>query len=257
VIALTTPYLWYATRATGFVTLALFTIVVALGTLVATRVGGTKVGRFEVAELHRSASIVAMVFLALHVATTALDSFVPTGWLSVVVPGASHYRTLAVALGAVAFDLTLAVWVSSLLKSRIRPQSWRFIHWFSWVAFSSAVVHALLAGTDAHRGLGLAGVAACALAVAAAGVVRVVRRPARAGGRTALSPIAPAPRPRGPHTPKDPRAARPASTPHSPAPGTRAGAARPGAARANDPHGRPGPGSSLPRASRPPTRKGR
>ena len=63
VIALTSPYLWYTSRATGIVALALFTAVVALGTIVTTRVGGKKVGRFEFNELHRSLSIVAVVFL--------------------------------------------------------------------------------------------------------------------------------------------------------------------------------------------------
>jgi predicted ferric reductase len=191
-MALTTPYLWYITRATGFVTLILFTLVVALGTLVANRVGGTFVGRFEINELHRSASIVAMVFLVLHILTTVLDSFAPTGWLSPIIPFASDYRRVGVTLGAVAFDLILAVWVSSLLRVRVKNESWRFIHWFSWVAFASAILHAYLTGTDARDGVGLAIVAACALVVLVAALLRYLGRPARAAGRTALSPISPA-----------------------------------------------------------------
>jgi len=45
VIALTTPYLWYTTRATGIVAMLLFTAVVALGTF-----GGQSRRR----DLHRS-----------------------------------------------------------------------------------------------------------------------------------------------------------------------------------------------------------
>ena len=118
-IAFTSPYLWYTTRATGLVALVLFTLVVCLGTFVSNRVGGTNVGRFELNELHRSISMVAMAFLVVHILTTIVDSYVPTGWLSAVVPMTSHYERLDVALGAVAFDLILAVWVSSLMKSRI------------------------------------------------------------------------------------------------------------------------------------------
>ena len=59
--ALTTPYLWYSTRATGIVALSLLTLVVFLGTFVANRIGGTIVGRFEINELHRSLSIVAVI----------------------------------------------------------------------------------------------------------------------------------------------------------------------------------------------------
>ena len=241
-IALTTPYLWYTTRATGMVTLILFTLVVSLGTLVANRVGGTVVGRFEINELHRSVSIVAMVFLVLHITTTVVDSFAPTGWLSAIIPFASEYRRVGVAIGAVAFDLILAVWISSLLKVRMKNESWRFIHWFSWLAFASAILHAYLTGTDTKNGVGLGVVGACAVCVIIASLWRYLARPARAAGRTALSPLAatkgpasasaavksghasassPSAFPRSPDTRAKSRHASPntpSSFPHSPAP---------------------------------------
>jgi sulfoxide reductase heme-binding subunit YedZ len=192
ILAFTSPYLWYTTRATGLMALVLFTIVVCLGTFVSNRVGGKKIGRFEFNELHRSVSLVAMAFLVVHIVTTVVDSYVPTGWLSTVVPMTSRYERLNVALGTVAFDLMLCVWVSSLMKSRIANSSWRFIHWFSWLAFVAAIVHSFLTGTDARSGIGLALVAACAAAVFVTAIWRYVRRPTRASGRTALSPIAPA-----------------------------------------------------------------
>ena len=85
-IAFTSPYFWYTTRATGLVALVLFTIVVCLGAFVSNRVGGSAVGRFELNELHRSVSMVAMAFLVLHIVTTVVDSYVPTGWLSTIIP---------------------------------------------------------------------------------------------------------------------------------------------------------------------------
>jgi methionine sulfoxide reductase heme-binding subunit len=190
VIALTSPYLWYTTRATALVTLVLFTLVVALGTFVATRVGGTYIGRFEVNELHRSMSMVAIVFLGFHVTSTVIDSYVPTGVISIFVPMTSIYKRVPIALGAVALDLILAVWISSLLKVRIANTTWRFIHWFSWLGFATSVVHAFLSGTDARHGWGLILVAACSALVAASGIWRFFGRPTRAAGRTALSPLA-------------------------------------------------------------------
>jgi sulfoxide reductase heme-binding subunit YedZ len=190
VIAFTSPYLWYTTRATGIVALVLFTLVVALGTLVANRIGGTMVGRFELNELHRSISIVAMVFLVIHILTTIVDSYVSTGLISVFVPLTSSYKRVAVALGAVAFDLIVAVWVSSLLKVRIANSSWRYIHWFSWLAFTAAIVHSYLTGTDTRDGAGLVLVILCATTVLVAALWRYFARPTRASGRTALSPLA-------------------------------------------------------------------
>ncbi|MGC1418487.1 MAG: ferric reductase-like transmembrane domain-containing protein, partial [Acidimicrobiales bacterium] len=171
-ISLTSPYLWYTTRATGLVALVLFTLVVTLGTLVANRIGGTVVGRFELNELHRSLSVVAMVFLVLHILTTVADSYVSTGIISAVVPFTSSYKDVAVTVGAVGFDLILAVWVSSLLKVRIKNQSWRFIHWFSWLAFTAAIVHSYLIGTDTRKGAGLILVGLCALSVVVAALWR-------------------------------------------------------------------------------------
>jgi sulfoxide reductase heme-binding subunit YedZ len=195
VIALTTAYLWYTTRATGIVAMLLFTAVVALGTLVANRVGGTFIGRFEVNEVHRSLSMVAVVFLVIHIITTVLDSFVSTGLISAVIPMTSAYKRVPVALGAVAFDLILAVWISSLLKLRIKNQTWRFIHWFSWLAFAISLVHGYLTGTDVHKGIGMLVVIGCAGVVALAAVWRFLGRPTRAAGRTALSPLATPPIP--------------------------------------------------------------
>lgn len=189
-IALTSPYLWYASRATGLVTLALFSAVVTLGTLVANRAGGRRVGRFELNEIHRSLSLVAMIFLAVHVVTTVVDTYAPTGWISAVVPFASRYDRLGVAIGAVALDLMGAVWLSSLLRGRIRQRSWRFVHWFSWLAFAAALTHTLLIGADTKDGLGLAFLVACTGLVAAAALWRVLGRPPRAKGGTALSPLA-------------------------------------------------------------------
>ena len=188
-IAFASPYFWYITRGTGIVALLLLTLVVTLGTLVANRIGGTFVGRFELNELHRSVSMVAMLFLILHILTTVIDSYVSTGLISAFVPMTSAYKTVPIAIGAVGFDLLLCVWISSLLKVRIKNESWRFIHWFSWLAYASAIIHSYMSGSDAHSGAGLVLVAGCAGIVLCVALWRYFARPERAAGRTALSPI--------------------------------------------------------------------
>jgi predicted ferric reductase len=213
VIALTTPYLWYATRATGIAAMLLFTLVVCLGALVTTRAGGTFIGRFEVNEIHRSISFSAIVFLIIHIVTTILDTFVSTGPISAVVPFTSSYKTLPVSLGTVAFDLIVAVWISSLMKVRIKNVTWRFIHWFSWLAWVTSLVHAYTTGTDARHGIVFVALIASTLAGVAAALWRIFARPARAAGRTALSPLAHAPtqsrKSNPPHFPRVPTAGRP------------------------------------------------
>ena len=115
-IALTSPLVWYSTRATGTVALVLLTAAMVLGILTAVRAGSTALPRFAVSDLHRRVSLVAGIFVLLHVATAVVDTFVPLGWPSLVVPFTSHYRPFWVGTGTIAFDLLVAVTATSLLR---------------------------------------------------------------------------------------------------------------------------------------------
>ena len=68
------PGLWYATRATGLVALLLLTVSVLLGILTAGRFASGNWPRFLSQGLHRNVSLLVLVFLALHVGTTVLDT---------------------------------------------------------------------------------------------------------------------------------------------------------------------------------------
>jgi hypothetical protein len=113
------------------------------------------------------------VFLSVHIGTTVLDGFAPIRLLDAVVPFVSAYRPIWLGLGAVAFDLLLALTVTSLLRGRIGYRSWRVLHWLAYVSWPVALVHALGTGSDA-RVPWLQGLAVAAtLCVAAAILVRV------------------------------------------------------------------------------------
>ena len=75
--------------------------------------------RFALAALHRNLSLLAVVFLAVHVVTTLADSYAPIALKDVFVPFLSSYRPLWLGLGAVACDLLLALIVTSLLRVRL------------------------------------------------------------------------------------------------------------------------------------------
>ena len=188
-IDLTSPYLWYISRATGSVSLVLLTLVVVLGILIANRVGGKAVGRFEISELHRMVSMSAVIFIALHVVATVIDSYVPTGLISSVVPMSSSYRRIPVAVGAVALDLLIAVWVTSLVQEKMRNVTWRLIHWLSYPMYAAAVLHGFLTGSDSHQRWWLLLTGISCLVFLGALTWRWWQRPSRADGRTALSPL--------------------------------------------------------------------
>ena len=71
--------LWYATRGTGVVALLLLTAVVALGIAGTARFETERWPRVMTAALHRYLSLLAVAFVAVHVATAVLDPYAPIG----------------------------------------------------------------------------------------------------------------------------------------------------------------------------------
>jgi DMSO/TMAO reductase YedYZ heme-binding membrane subunit len=173
--------MWYLTRATGAVSLLLLTGVVLLGLAGAMRWASARWPRFVTQGLHKNLSLMAVAFIAVHVATTVIDGFAPIRWIDVVVPFVSAYRPLWLGLGALSFDLFLALIVTSLLRARLGFRTWRAVHWLAYACWPVAVVHSLGTGTDTGEPWMLALVAICVGSVLAAAVWRVGRDPARRG----------------------------------------------------------------------------
>jgi hypothetical protein len=86
----------------------------------------------------------------LHVITTVADGYAPISFLNAVLPFTSSYRPVWLGLGAVAFDLLLALTITSLLRARIGYGRWRALHWLAYASWPIALVHGLGTGTDAR-----------------------------------------------------------------------------------------------------------
>jgi len=164
---------WYLTRGTGVVALVLLTAVTVLGILNAVRWAPRGTPRFVLQRVHRNVSLVAVVFIVIHVATAVIDGFAPIRWIDAVVPFRSAYRPIWLGLGAVAFDLLLAVIVTSLLRARLGYHAWRAVHWTAYGLWAVAVFHGLGIGSDAKQVWMLALVVLCLAAVAGAVIWRV------------------------------------------------------------------------------------
>ncbi len=176
--------LWYATRASGLVALLLLTLVVLLGILGVLRFGSRSGQRFAVAALHRNISLVTVAFLAVHITSSVVDTFVEIDWPDAVIPFGSAYRPVWLGLGAAAFDLLVALIVTSLLRPRISQRLWRRVHWAAYAMWPLALAHSLGTGTDSGGGWSLALVLGCLGVVLVAAAARLV------AGRAAASPDA-------------------------------------------------------------------
>jgi methionine sulfoxide reductase heme-binding subunit len=188
---------WYLTRGTGVVALLLLTTSLVLGILTSVRFRTARWPRFVTAGLHRNLTLLSICFVAVHVLTTLADGYAPIGLKDAVIPFASPYRPIWLGLGAVAFDLLLALVATSLLRARIGYRLWRRVHWLAYASWPVALVHALGTGSDARIGwmqaVGFGALAAVVLAT----LSRVgLQRGGPVGGRAAgalavlLAPIA-------------------------------------------------------------------
>ena len=174
---------WYVTRSTGVMALILLTGAVVLGVLDVRRFSTARWPRFMVDTLHRNVSLLAMAFLTLHILTSVLDSFAPISLLDAFVPFAGSYRPFWVGLGAVAFDLLLAVLITSALRQRIGHATWRAVHWLSYACWPIALLHGFGSGSDVKQTWFLLISIACLAAVVAAVCARVVGDWSRSAGR--------------------------------------------------------------------------
>ncbi|WP_230085601.1 ferric reductase-like transmembrane domain-containing protein [Arthrobacter sp. AQ5-05] len=144
--------LWAFGRVSGFVALALFTVAVVLGIL--TRSGRRlfAIPRFSVVLIHRDISVLATVFLVLHVSSLMLDSFAKMNVIDVLVPFLGAFKPFWQGLGTVAFDLVLAVVVTGLLRHRIGQKTFRAVHWLTYAMWPIALAHAIGNGTNGTAG---------------------------------------------------------------------------------------------------------
>jgi sulfoxide reductase heme-binding subunit YedZ len=177
VLASTPSPLWYLARGSGAVSLVLLTLSVVLGItgVVRQRPRSPRLPRFLVDGLHRNVSLLVVAFLVGHILMSVLDPFAHIRYLDAVIPFVSSYRPIWLGLGAAAFDLLLALTVTSLLRRRLGLRAWRAIHWAAYACWPLAVVHGLATGTDARVTWFEALTVACVLAVVGAIGVRLRR----------------------------------------------------------------------------------
>jgi predicted ferric reductase len=177
---------WYLTRSTGAVALLLLTVAIVLGVIDVQRWSTPRWPRFVVDSLHRNVSLLAMVFLVLHILTSVLDSFAPISLVDAFIPFTGAYRTFWLGLGAVSFDLLLAVTVTSLLRRRMGFARWRAVHWLTYASWPIALLHGFGTGSDVKSRWLLALSIGCLAIVVAAILARVLRGwPANLGRRGA------------------------------------------------------------------------
>jgi sulfoxide reductase heme-binding subunit YedZ len=178
------PTFWLLARASGLLAYALLAASVVLGLVVKARPLGRSVSPAAVVDLHRFLALLGLCALALHGVALVADDAVDIGLGALFVPGASPYRPFATALGVLAAELMVLIYLSFSVRRRIGAKAWRALHWLTYLVFALGTVHGLAAGSDSGRtwALALYGAAVGAVVGALAWRLVVPSTPSTQGG---------------------------------------------------------------------------
>lgn len=167
------PALWFANRGSGFVLLVLLTLATMLGVLSTARVTTPLWPRMLTQGLHRNVSLLAVTFLAAHVVTAVVDTFVDIRWWQAFVPFGGTYKPVWLGFGAFALDLLVAVTLTSMLRHRMSHRPWRAVHVMAYAAWGLGLIHGVKIGTDSATIWGAALTYGCIAAVFVAVLARL------------------------------------------------------------------------------------
>ncbi len=142
------PVLWYATRASGIAAYVILSVVVCIGMSMGGKAQSLNWPRFSVEGIHRFGGLLVGALIAIHVATIAVDSFLPFSIVNLIVPFTASYRPLWTGLGIAATELLLALAVTNHYRKRLPYAFWRKAHYANFAVWTLASLHGVMSGTD-------------------------------------------------------------------------------------------------------------
>lgn len=176
--------IWEMIRASGLIAYVLLSVSMIVGIGVRVRALDWLMKRAWVLEGHQTLSVLAVVFTGAHIVFTLLNQHVPFSVLDILVPFASGWRPVAIALGIIGFYLLVLLTFSSWLRPVIGQRTWRTIHYSGFAAWVLALGHGVFSGSDTSQ----AWVQWLYLLSAASVGLLIVFRVLTAGNRAAQSP---------------------------------------------------------------------
>ncbi|MEZ5152232.1 2Fe-2S iron-sulfur cluster-binding protein [Rhodococcus zopfii] len=185
------PHLWwYVTRASALVAWVTMTTSAVWGVLLSTRILRAVDNPVWLHEMHRWLGGTALIMTGLHLLSLVLDTWTRFSVTDLLVPLAADYRPWPTALGIMAFYLLLAVYGSSLLRTRLPRRWWKALHYGSYGAVVLVSFHAGWSGTD----VGTWGYRLVAFVLLVSATVAALMRTLSGPGRPVTEAATPQPR---------------------------------------------------------------
>jgi len=163
------PWTWVLIRGSGITAWGLLTAVVVWGLLVRLRVRRGAPAQRAVS-LHRWLGTLALAVLLVHMGLLLIDPVVPFTIVEILIPFTAPWRSLAVALGTIAFWALVPAWFLGRMRARWGDRWFTRAHLVAYIAWPLATAHYVLAGTDALASWSI-GILIAGTALVSAGLV--------------------------------------------------------------------------------------
>ena len=180
-----TQVTWFITRASGIVAYILLWLSTVWGLGVSAKFFDRVIPRAFTYDAHEYISLLAIGFTFIHVVILLWDQFMPFNLAQLFLPFISTYRPFWIGVGIIGTYLTLLVTITFYIRKWIGIQTFRAIHWFSFVAFFGVLLHSWFAGTDTNFAITRVMYWVTALSVVGMTVLWLVTR--RKGNETTVS----------------------------------------------------------------------
>jgi sulfoxide reductase heme-binding subunit YedZ len=142
---------WILLRAAGIGSYLMLFLSIAWGLVATTSIVTKRISKPSANLFHAFVATTGLALLGVHLGLLLIDGFMPFSLADLTVPMSSEYRPIAITAGVIAMYAVVAVMVSSWLRKRLGTVWWRRLHLMAVPAFTLALLHGVLAGTDTER----------------------------------------------------------------------------------------------------------
>ena len=144
-----TPAFWYMARSGGIVAYLLLWLSTVWGLVLSTKITDRLIPAPIIYGLHEFLSLGTIFFTVIHAAVLLGDGYINFNLLHLLIPFTAPYEPFWTGLGVTGFYLTAALTGSFYIRKRIGQKTWRKLHYLTFLAYVLALIHGLMAGTDA------------------------------------------------------------------------------------------------------------
>jgi len=155
---------WFTARAAGIGALFGASLTVAIGILMAARVKLPGLGRIEIRALHEAIALATLALIAVHGVALLADPVLKAGLTGILVPFASPWKPVGVALGQIAAYGIAGLSLTYYARRALGAKRWQKAHRAIPVFWLLGLMHGLVVGTDAWTWWTIAVIAPPALA---------------------------------------------------------------------------------------------